>query len=145
MFPRLLTAAFLAGAISGVALAQGTPVNEPTPEAVVTDLDSGQAVVVFDPELSKEFAIKREVVDEVAAKFGKSAVFDNGHQLPKGLDMAIAPGNTLPDSAEVRDVPAELSDLPVSGEGLHWVAVGEHLVEVTPDNRIVLVVYDALP
>src|SRR5690625_7358894 len=99
MFPRLLTAAFLAGAISGVAIAQDTPVDEPTPEAVIADLDSGQAVIVFDPALSEEFAIEREIVDEVAAKFGEAAVFDSGEQLAEGLARAIAPGNRPADTA----------------------------------------------
>src|SRR5690625_3322211 len=130
MFPRLLTAAFLAGAISGVAIAQDTPVTEPTPEAVITDLDSGQAVVVFDPALSEEFAIKREVIDEVAANFGKSAVYDSGEQLPEGLDTALAPGNTLPDCAEVQYVPPELAALPTTCEVTHWVAIVESLVHV---------------
>lgn len=145
MFERLLTAVFLAGAMTGFGIAQAAEVAEPVPEAVITDLDSGETVVVFDPVLAEEFMIEREIIDEVAAKFGKSAVFANGEELPAGLDAEIAPGNILPDTSEVKPVPESLRDLPTSAPETHWVAIGEHLVEVTPDNRIVMVVYDALP
>jgi hypothetical protein len=111
----------------------------------VTDADTGQTVtVVYDKALSQEFEISREIVDRVKAEFGETAVYDNGQDLPAGLDGALVPGNTLPEGV-AGEVPAELGDLPTLGEGTHWVAAGEHLVEVTPDNTIVMVVYDALP
>lgn len=145
LFPSILTASLLVGGTAGLAAAETDTVTEPTPEVVITDPDSGEVVVVYDPELGEEFKIEREVVDEVAAKFGKAAVFASGKHLPKRLDASIVPGNTLPHSAKVKDVPASLRDLPTSAPNTHWVAIGEHLVEVTPDNRIVMVVYDALP
>jgi len=144
LLPSILTASLLVAGGGGLATAQ-TETAEPTPEAVITDLNSGETVVVFDPALSEKFKIEREVVDEVAAKFGKAAVFSSGKNLPEGLDASIVPGNTLPESADVKDVPESLRDLPTSAPGTHWVAIGEHLVEVTPDNEIVMVVYDALP
>jgi hypothetical protein len=113
---------------------------------VVRDSDTGQIrTIVYDKELTKEFEVSREIVDRVESAFGKTAVYDNGQDLPAGLDQALTPGNKLPATIEVKDPPAELGDLPTLGEGTHWVAAGEHLVEIEPDNTIVMVVYDALP
>jgi hypothetical protein len=136
---RTVLAMLLLGATTGMAAGQATT-------KVVTDADTGRTItVVYDKELSREFEISREIVDRVEAEFGKTAVYDNGQDLPPTVDAALVPGNTLPAGAEVTQPPAALGDLPTLGEGTHWVAAGEHLVEVTPDNTIVMVVYDALP
>ncbi|HET7410687.1 MAG TPA: hypothetical protein VFJ13_10860 [Paracoccaceae bacterium] len=150
MFKRLLPAALLVGAATGLAVAQTTPPTTtqaapPATEKTVQDLRSGEVTVVYDQELSEEFEVSRDIIDRVEAEFGQSAVYDNGQQLPEGIDDAIAPGNMLPETAGVSEVPEQLGDLPTLGVGTHWVAVGEHLVEVTPENRIVMVLYDALP
>ena len=137
---RTLVAALFLGATSTLAFGQAAPTT------VVTDADTGRPVtVVYDKALSEEFEIKREIVDRVKEEFGENAVFDAGQDLPEGLDAALIPGSPMPEDVETSEVPSELSDLPTLGEGTHWVAAGEHLVEVTPDNTIVMVVYDALP
>ena len=136
---RTILAALLVAGTGAVAAAQSATTT------VVTDAETGKTVtVVYDKTLSEEFEINREIVERVKAEFGESAVYDNGQDLPAGLDEALVPGNTLPEGV-AGEVPAELGDLPTLGEGTHWVAAGEHLVEVTPDNTIVMVVYDALP
>jgi hypothetical protein len=136
---RTVLAVLLLGATTTMAAGQVTT-------EVVRDADTGDIkTIVYDKELTKEFEVSREIVDRVESTFGKTAVYDNGQDLPAGLDQALTPGNTLPASVSVQEPPAELGDLPTLGEGTHWVAAGEHLVEVTPDNTIVMVVYDALP
>lgn len=142
MLHRIPTAALLVAAATGLAAAQTTP---PAQTGAVTDLESGDVTVVYDKALTEEFEVSREIIDRVEAEFGQSAVYDNGQDLPQGLDAALAPGNMLPEGVETAAVPEQLGDLPTLGQGTSWVAVGEHLVEVTPDNRIVMVVYDALP
>src|SRR5690606_4776014 len=124
------------------AVAQTTP---PAQTGEITDLRSGDVTVVYDQELTGEFEVSREIIDRIQSEFGEHAVYDNGQQLPEGIDAAIAPGNMLPEEAGAGPVPERLGDLPTLGEGTRWVSVGEHLVEVTPDNRIVMVLYDALP
>lgn len=136
---RTLLAALFLGATTTLAAGQSATTS------VVTDAETGEPVtVVYDKALSEEFEISREIVDRVKSEFGQAAVYDNGQQLPEGIDAALVPGNKLPEGV-AGDVPAELGDLPTLGEGTHWVAAGEHLVEVTDDNTIVMVVYDALP
>jgi hypothetical protein len=137
---RTLLAALFLGAMSSLAFGQAATTT------VVTDADSGRPVtVVYDKALSEEFEIKREIVDRVKEKFGENAVFDAGQDLPEGLEAALLPGSPMPEEVEVGEVPPELSDLPTLGEGTRWVSAGEHLVEVTDDNTIVMIVYDALP
>ena len=148
MFYRTLTAALLMAGATGAAAAQTTPPVKATPPVQtgeITDLRSGDVTVVYDKELSSEFEVSREIIDRVEAEFGESAIFDNGQDLPQGVDSALTPGNMLPEGVETAAVPDQLGDLPTLGQGSSWVAVGEHLVEVTRDNRIVMVVYDALP
>jgi hypothetical protein len=136
---RTVLAVLLLGATTTMAAGQATT-------EVVRDADTGEVItVVYDKQLSKEFEISREIVDRVEAEFGNSAIYDNGQDLPPNVDETLMPGNTLPASVSVQEPPAELGDLPTLGEGTHWVAAGEHLVEVTPENTIVMVVYDALP
>jgi hypothetical protein len=141
---RTVLATLLLGGMTTMAAAQATS-GQATTE-VVRDADTGQIrTIVYDKELTKEFEINRQIVDRVQAAFGETAVYDNGQDLPAGLDDALEPGNKLPEDIDTKEPPAELGDLPTLGTGTHWVAAGEHLVEVTPDNTIVMVVYDALP
>ena len=140
--------ALLLGAAPAAALAQTAASPDPTKDAAkaeVTELDTGKVTIVYDKALSEEFEIDREIVDRVQAEFGEHAVYDNGQDLPEGIEDSIVPGSVLPETAEVQDVPEQLGDLPTLADGSHWIAVGEHLVEVTPDNTVVMVVYDALP
>lgn len=139
---RTLIAALLVGAATGIAAGQTTA--PPVELGTVTDLGTGKVTVVYDEALTKEFEISREIIDRIQAEFGESAVYDNGQDLPDSIDAALEPGNMLPEDIEVSAVPDKLGDLPTLGEG-RWVAVGDHLVEVSPDNRIVMVLYDALP
>ena len=147
MIGRTLASALLLAAATGVAGAQTTPPVPGTDAAkeAVTNLGTGNVTIVYDKALSDEFEVSRDIVERVQAEFGEHAVYDNGQDLPEGIDAQLAPGNPLPEGVEVGDVPEQLGDLPTLGEGTRWVAVGEHLVEVTPDNTIVMVVYDALP
>jgi hypothetical protein len=136
------------GIAPGLAFAQTATTPDPATDAAkaeVTELDTGKVTIVYDKALSEEFAVSRDIVDRVKAEFGEHAVYDNGQDLPQGMDGSIAPGAMLPESVEVGEVPEQLGDLPTLAEGSHWVTVGEHLVEVTPDNTVVMVVYDALP
>jgi hypothetical protein len=136
---RTIVAALLLGAGTNLALGQAMT-------GVVKDADTDRPVtVIYDKALSEEFEIKREIVERVKEEFGENAVFDAGQGLPEGLKAALVPGSSLPDDVETGDVPSELSDLPTLGEGTRWVTAGEHLVEVTDDNSIVMIVYDALP
>ena len=140
--------ALLLGAAPAAALAQTAASPDPTKDAAkaeVIELDTGKVTIVYDKALSEEFEIDREIVDRVQAEFGEHAVYDNGQDLPEGIEDSIVPGSVLPETAEVQDVPEQLGDLPTLADGSHWIAVGEHLVEVTPDNTVVMVVYDALP
>lgn len=139
---RIVCAGLLAG-VAGTAAAQATA--PAVPEQVVTDLDTGNVTVIYDETLSEEFNVSRAIIDRVQAEFGEHAVYDNGDDLPDGIDQALVPGNTLPEDTPVAEVPEKLGDLPTLGEGTRWIAAGEHLVEVTPDNVIVMVLYDALP
>ena len=139
-----LGAALLLGAAT--AIGSTTAFGQAAPTAEVTDADTGRLVtVVYDKALSEEFEVKREIVERVKEEFGENAVFDAGQDLPQGLEAALVPGSPMPEDVKVGEVPPELGDLPTLGEGTRWVTAGEHLVEVTPDNRIVMIVYDALP
>jgi hypothetical protein len=110
-----------------------------------TTLAAADVVVVYDVALGEQFEIKREIVDRVQQEFGEHAVYESTEELPASIAAEIAPGEPLPADAPVEDVPQKLGDLPTLGEGTHWVAVGNHLVEVTDDNTVVMVVYEALP
>ena len=139
MMRRTIFAALFLGATTTLAVGQSATTT------VVTDAETGQTVtVVYDKALSEEFEVNREIVDRVKAEFGESAVYDNGQDLPAGLDEALVPGNTLPGGV-AGEVPAELGDLPTLADNSEWVASGNHLVEVASDGTIVMVVYNALP
>lgn len=145
---RIAIATIALTAFAGLAAAQtaDTPVpGKDAQTAEVTDLRSGQVTLVYDQALSKEFEVSREIIERIKAEFGESAVYDNGQDLPEDLDGVLQPGGMLPADTDIAEVPEQLGDLPTLGEGTRWVAVGEHLVEVGPDNTIVMVVYDALP
>ena len=98
------------------------------------------------PSLDKQFAAEREVVDLAAAIYGPTAVYDNGQQLPASIEAALVAGNPLPAAAPIAEVPREMAGrLPHTEPSTTWVRVSEHLLEVRPDNTIVMGVYDVLP
>jgi hypothetical protein len=134
---RTIIAALLLGAGTAFAAAADT---------AATDIEAGKATIVYDASLAEKFEIKREIVDEAQAAFGEAAAYETPQELPTSVNAEIVPGNALPEGAATGEVPAELGDLPtLADEGSHWVAAGNHLVEVTDDNMIVMVVYNALP
>ena len=135
-------AALLVGAATTIAAAQSTT---PAPKEVVTDLNTGEVTVVYDETLTEEFEVNRAIVERVQAEFGEYAAYESTDELPPAINSEIVPGEMLPEGAPVEPVPAALSDLPTLGEGTRWMQTGNHLVEVADDNRIVMVVYDALP
>jgi hypothetical protein len=110
-----------------------------------TTMAAADVVVVYDVALGEKFETKREIVDRVQEEFGKYAAFDSADELPPSIDKEIVPGEPLPENAPVEEVPDELGDLPTLGEDTLWIATGNHLVEVTDDNQVVMVVYEALP
>jgi hypothetical protein len=110
-----------------------------------TTIAAADVIVVYDVGLGEKFEIKREIVDRVKEKFGKYAVYDSKDELPASMDSEIMPGEPLPENASIEKVPQELGDLPTLGEDTHWVAVGNHLVEMADDNMVVMAVYEALP
>ena len=106
----------------------------------------GAAVVVYDAELGEEFGAKREIVELAQEVYGEAAAYDTGDQLPEELDEALTPGSTLPETAALEEVPAELAGrLPHTEPGTEWVKAGNHLVEVDDGGRIVMTVYEVLP
>lgn len=133
---RTILAALLLGATTSLAGA----------DTAATDIESGKAVIVYDATMAEKFEIKRDIVDRAQKAWGEYAAYETPQDLPDTVNAEIVPGNMLPDGAQTGDVPAELGDLPtLADEGSHWVAAGNHLVEVTDDNKIVMVVYNALP
>jgi hypothetical protein len=132
----LLAALFLGAATSFTAAA----------DIAAGDIEAGKATIVYDASLAEKFEVKREIVEEAQAAFGEAAAYETPQDLPETVNAEIVPGKTLPEGAQTGDVPAELGNLPtLADEGSHWVAAGNHLVEVTDDNTIVMVVYNALP
>lgn len=151
---RFVIAALAMGAVSTAAMAAGTygvTTTEPavrTSTTVITDDDgmaSSTAVIgTFDTTLGERFEIERAIVDRAAQVFGRAATFSSGRNLAPSIENSIVEGDMMPSGAPVRAVPSALGDLPTS-QGGEWIATGEHLVEVAPDGRIAMVVYDVLP
>ena len=110
-----------------------------------TTMAGADVVVVYDVALGQKFELKREIVDRVQEEFGEHAVYESTEELPPSIETEIVPGEPLAENAPVEPVPEELGDLPTLGEDTHWIATGNHLVEVTDDNTVVMVVYEALP
>jgi hypothetical protein len=133
---RTLLAALLLGAATSYAAA----------DTASADIDSGKAVILYDATMAEKFEIKREIVDRAQEAWGEYAAYETPQDLPDTVNAEIVPGNMLPEGTPTQEVPAELGDLPtLADEGTHWVASGNHLIEVTDDNMIVMVVYNALP
>lgn len=104
-----------------------------------------QAVYVFDPGLGETFEVKREVVDTIKRHYDNDIVHSSGNNLPPEIASEIKPGEPLPAGAEVEDLPGDVAaDMPHSMEGSRWVEVGEHLIELGPDDRALVVVYDVV-
>ncbi len=73
-------------------------------------------------------------------------MYDDGQQIPTSIDKNLLPRQTLPAAAPTTDVPEALAGrLPHTEEGTYWTKIGEHLIEVRPDQTIVMGVYDVLP
>ena len=107
---------------------------------------SAEAVIGYDSELAEQFAAERMIVDLVIDHYGPTAVFDTGDPLPQSVNELIVPRNPMPAGAPVEPVPSTLAgDLPHTEDGTRWAKVGKHLVEMAPDDTIVMVVYDVLP
>jgi len=103
-------------------------------------------IIVYDASLGDKFAAKRDIVDLVTDADGPAAVYDTGQELPEGFDQTIVPRTSLAADAVKEPVPAPLAGkLPHTELGTEWAMVGNHLVELTDDDRIVMVVYDVLP
>lgn len=150
-------AALSIGAVSTGALAAGPYTATTPPPAVRTSttvvgspdshgmLSNTAVTGTFDTTLGRKFTLEREIVDRAASVYGKSATFASGDNLPSSIDRQIVAGDMLPPRAPTKPVPSALGDLPTLDQGDHWVAAGEHLIEVAPDNRIAMVIYDVLP
>lgn len=124
--------------------AQATAADQsPIADAIGT----GTATIVYDATLGEKFEIKRETVDRAQELWGEYAAYETPQDLPDTVNHEIVPGTTLPEDAPTAEVPAAMGDLPTLADGgSHWVASGNHLVEVTDDDpTIVMVVYNALP
>lgn len=134
---RTILAALLLGTATSVGFAQ----------SAATDIQDGKAVILYDATLDEKFAIKREIVDRAQDAWGEYAAYETPQDLPDSVNAEIVPGMMLLENAPMKDVPAELGDLPtLSDKGSHWIATGNHLVEVLEDGQtIVMVVYNALP
>ena len=105
-----------------------------------------EITIVYDADLGGEFAAKREIVELVKDSYGPNAVYDNTQAIPESVVAELMPGETLPAGVETEAVPAALDGrLPNTEPETSWVKVGEHLLEVRPDNTIVMGVYDVLP
>ncbi|MDT8344448.1 MAG: hypothetical protein RQ752_08425 [Thermohalobaculum sp.] len=89
---------------------------------------------------------ERQIVAIIEQTFGRTAVVNTGSGLPPEIDDQIVPGNTLPAAAPARPLPDRIAGkLPQITPGARWVAVGRHLVELGPSDRIDTVIYHALP
>jgi hypothetical protein len=135
---RTILAALLLGATTSYGLAADT---------AASDIEAGKATIVYDKGMSEAFKIKRDIVDRAQEAFGEAAAYETPQDLPDSVNAEIVPGEQLPEAAPTKPVPAELGDLPtLADDGSHWIATGNHLVEVMDDdNTIVMVVYNALP
>ena len=129
------------------ALFLGAATSFAAAQTAATDIEAGKPAIVYDASLADKFAVKREIVDRAQEVFGESAAYETPQDLPDSVNADIVPGNTLPEGTPIEEVPAELGDLPtLADEGSHWIASGNHLIEVMDgDNKIVMVVYNALP
>jgi len=104
----------------------------------------GALLVVVDPALDDRFRVKREVVDTVQERYGEPIAYDDARsRIPGDPQTRIVPGDTL-DAGRAGPLPEGVEPLPTLADDGRWVRVDRHLVEVTPDDRIVMVVYDAL-
>ena len=107
---------------------------------------AADAIVVYDKDLKEEFAAKRDIVEMVKQKYGQTAVYESGQQIPARIESNLVPGQMLPEGATTSAVPADLEgNLPNTEPGTSWVRVGEHLLELKPDGMIVMGVYEVLP
>lgn len=89
---------------------------------------------------------ERQIVAIVEQTFGRTAVVNTGSGLPPEIDDQIVAGNTLPAAAPARPLPDAIAGkLPQITPGARWVAVGRHLVELGPSDRIETAIYHALP
>ena len=112
---------------------------------VAVSFAAADAVVVYDKNLEEKFEAKREIVDMAKEIYGPTTVYDDGQQIPESVAKDLLPRRQLPDAARVTDVPEALAGrLPHTEPGTRWVQVGEHLIEVRPDETIVMGVYDVL-
>ncbi len=132
---RTILAALMLGATTTIAGAAGAGITADDPS------------ILYDSGMAEKFQTKREIVDRAQELFGKTAAYETPQTLPDSINQQLVPGNTMPADAPVADVPKAMGDLPTLMDGgSHWVATGNHLVEVTDDaNTIVMVVYNALP
>jgi hypothetical protein len=80
----------------------------------------------------------------VQSVHGEDAVEASGGGAdPKVVDQ-LAAGEPLPEAAETSDISAELAPK-LPDWAADWVALGEHLVALSPDDRVMAVYYDMLP
>ncbi len=104
---------------------------------------SGRVTVVQHKALTANFQVSCETIEHSKSGFGHSAVHGTGQYLPKGWMPPSSP-HTLRDDAKVSAAPEMLGNLPTLAEG-RWVAIGERLVKICPDNSVAIVLDDALP
>jgi hypothetical protein len=109
-------------------------------------IEAGTPTFYYDATLGEKFEVKREIVDRAQALWGEYPAYETPQELPDTVNAEIVPGQQLPADAPTAEVPEAMGDLPTLADGgSHWVASGNHLIEVADDNTVVMVVYNALP
>lgn len=113
---------------------------------VALSFAAANAAVMPNGSLAQQFQAKRDIVQMSKQIYGPTAVFNSGQKIPASVNRELAEGFKLPAAAPVSPVPAAMAGkLPHTQPDTHWVRVGQHLLELTPNNTIVMGVYDVLP
>ncbi|MEM9009605.1 MAG: hypothetical protein AAGE18_00140 [Pseudomonadota bacterium] len=93
-------------------------------------------------------AIESEVVRVVSEVYGANAVLDTspGEEVPAAVIDAIQETQRVPDSVRLRPVPDRLEGrLPQTADGTTWHRLGDHLLEIDGNGRVLATVLEVLP
>lgn len=139
---RLAAVAALAlGPALAPALGAAQTTGSATPQVTVTDEKVRDRVTVDFPDST--FEEERQITRIVQELYGKGTEQSSGHSASAAVEAMLVTGQPLPASAGARPVDAKLAArLP---QDATWLAVGENLVAVGPDQRISRVYHDMLP
>ncbi|MEC9434810.1 MAG: hypothetical protein VYD87_18045 [Pseudomonadota bacterium] len=125
--------------IPAVAAAQTT--DAATPQVTVTDEKVRDRVTVDFPDSA--FEEERHISRIVQELYGAGADQSSGRSASPDVEALLVTGQPMPARANAQPVDPKLAArLP---QDATWLAVGENLVAVGPDQRISRVYHDMLP